>query len=103
MRRERKWKVAIIKEYTTKEPVTLYGETPDIFIEDYCKKILKENKMRNVGSFIVIQAIDDFAYITEYSDGIDIKDSGNYRIIAIKELRKFKEALDKLLGEEVRE
>ena len=97
----KKWKIAIIKEYTEKEPLILYGETSDMFTEDYCKELLKHNKIRNVGDFIVIQIINDFAYIKTYLNGIDEKDSSNYRIIAVYSVNVFLKALSRLVGKEV--
>jgi len=65
--------IRIIKIYSKKrEPKVLKGKykKSDRSFEDAYQRILKENRVRNVGRFIVLQILPGGMYVSEYDSGI---------------------------------
>jgi len=68
--------IRIIKVYSSKkrEPTVLKGryKKSDTSFADACRRILKENGVKNTGMFIVLQILPSGMYVSAFSNGIKL-------------------------------
>ena len=95
--------VVIIKVYTDGRKKVMCGERKEgEMAEDAAKRIIRDNKLRNMGEFIVIsRSGDEGAFIMQYMNKIDSNNSQT--IIWIGDTNILIDALMKLNKEALRD
>ena len=95
-----KWKIAIMKIYSNSRITTIYAvckERSYLCVKS-CLEAIKERKIRNTGTFLVLVKIGNAIYITRWADGIG--HDRDYRIMLIDDIMEFRNVLDRLLSVE---